>query len=170
MFIFSSVVYGEKVSAPLFHIILVIAWEMSVFHFAIYKAFAFSLSCMLALSLYVFLVHMSWIDTWNCVCFTGSVSLIVFHCKGDPMFVIYSAFFQCHYCEHLVQSIQLPDSYEVPWPIWVWRKQEQGELWNPAWAHLRDVCRGSALWKLTHLSVLWVRSSAGTTWCHSMEQ
>lgn len=114
MFIFSWVVYGKKVSAPLFHIILVIALEMSVFHFAIYKVFAFSLLCMLDLSLYVFLVHMSRIDAWNCVCFTGSVSLIVFHCKGDPMFLIYSAFFQCHYCERPVQSIQLPDSYEVP--------------------------------------------------------
>lgn len=114
MFVFSSVVYGEKVSAPLFHIILVIAWEMSVFHFAIYKAFAFSLSCTLALSLYVFSVHMSWIDTWNCVWFTGSVSLIVFHCKGDPMFVIYSAFFQRHYCERSARSIPLLIAVRFP--------------------------------------------------------
>lgn len=107
MFIFSSVVYGEKVSAPLFHIILVTAREMSVFQFTIYKGFAFSLLCMLALSLYVFLVHKSWIDTWNCVCFTGPVSLIVFHCKGDPMFVIHSAFFQCHYWERSAPSVPL---------------------------------------------------------------
>lgn len=98
------------------------------------------------------------------------LSLIVFHCKGDPVFIIYSAFFQCHYCECSVQSIQLPDSSEVPWPIWVWRKQEQGELWNPAWAHLGVVCKGPAPWKLTHLIVQWVRSSAGTTWHHSMER
>lgn len=114
MFVLSAVVYGEKVSAPLFHIILVTAREMSVSQFTIYKGFAFSLSCMLALALYVFLVHMSRIDTWNCVCFTGPVSLIVFHCEGDPMFVIYSAFFQCHYCERSAPSIPLPDGSECP--------------------------------------------------------
>lgn len=63
MFVFSWVVYGKKVSAPSFHIVLVIAWEMSGSHFTIYKAFASSLLYTLGLSLYVFLVHTSGIDT-----------------------------------------------------------------------------------------------------------
>lgn len=113
----------------------VIVWETSGFCFPIEKPFAFSLQRTLALSLYVFLVHISGIDTWNCVCFTGSVSLMVLLAEGSS-----AGYLLCSLAE--LGSINPWQLRGSPPHLRV-RETSRGSS-NPAWAQLRGVWGGSA--------------------------